>query len=298
MSYRTAFRQYIEIIRFVEQNEYPSKEEIQLYLEDVGITVSNRTIERYMQGLRDEFDIDIDYDTYHKGYYIKEYDAYVNRFLRLVQTKLNSDIMLETLKDVKGNLEYMSFEYGESLQGMHQMKDILFAIKSQKKVAFQHYNFWSDKTYDIALDSYMVREYAGRWYLIGYNDFIEDYRTYAIDRISNLNVSSEGFEKRKDNPVRKFDHVIGVVYGDEKPVSVKLLFDEFQGKYIENLPLHDSQKTTQTPKGLLVELYIIPNIEFEQKILMHGELVKVLEPQSLKESIMQRHQNAAKLYIS
>jgi len=297
MSYRLALKQYLEIVKYVEHHKYCTKEDIQANLNENGIKASKRTLERYFHSLKNEFGIDIEYDKSKMGYYVNEENIRLNHFLKLVNIKHNTDILIDALKDAKENMEYISFEHGEELPGMHQIKDVLYAIKEQNKVHFQYHNFWRENSNDIDLEPYLLKEYSGRWYLIGYNEYVNDFRTYAIDRITKLLVSSDKFTRRKkDNPINMFDNVIGVSFGNEKPVCIKLLFEDFQGKYIESLPLHESQETTHTPEGLLVELYIIPNFELEQKILMHGETVKVLEPLSLRDKIQTRLKNALKLY--
>ena len=83
----------------------------------------------------------------------------------------------------------------------------------------------------------------------------------------------------KLNPAKLFENIIGLTYSDDEPEEVILSFTPLQGKYIKALPLHKSQEIIkETEKEVLVKLTVIPNFELEQKILMMGDSVKVIEP--------------------
>ena len=68
--------------------------------------------------------------------------------------------------------------------------------------------------------------------------------------------------------------------------TVKLKFDAGQANYIRALPLHDSQKEIETTnESVVFEYFIKPTFDFRQEILLHGEDVEVLEPESFRDEM-------------
>ena len=138
----------------------------------------------------------------------------------------------------------------------------------------------------------------GRWYVVGLIGSLPEFRTFGIDRIDDLEVKTEMFKRDDDlYPVRAFKHIIGLTYSLGKREKVILSFTPTQGKYIKSLPLHSSQKELiDSEEEYRIELDIIPNFEFQQRILLHGDTVKVLEPESLVQEIKQRLKSAYERY--
>lgn len=77
-----------------------------------------------------------------------------------------------------------------------------------------------------------------------------------------------------------FDSVIGVAMME--PVTVELAFSANQAKYIKALPLHKSQEiVSETSDEVVFRLFVAPNYELVQRILMYGFEVRVLTPPDL-----------------
>lgn len=130
----------------------------------------------------------------------------------------------------------------------------------------------------------LLREYLGRWYVCGNFMNTEHLFTFGLDRMSLLNISEETFIPILDNPASMFDSVIGVAMME--PVTVELAFSCKQAKYIKTLPLHRSQEiVSETGDEVVVRLFVAPNYELVQRILMYGFEVRVLKPASLVEEI-------------
>ncbi|MCF6241798.1 MAG: WYL domain-containing protein, partial [Bacteroidales bacterium] len=123
-------------------------------------------------------------------------------------------------------------------------------------------------------------------------------RTYGIDRISELSVSEETFKRTKATEARaNFNSIIGLVYSFGKREKVVLSFVPRQGRYVKSLPLHHSQKILiDNEKELRISLFVIPNYELFQQILMLGANVKVLEPKWLVKEIKGKLKTALNLY--
>ncbi|MDA3905143.1 MAG: WYL domain-containing protein [Bacteroidales bacterium] len=288
MSKHGSIRRYTLIIEKIGRNQFPSFSIIKEYLFEQGFEVSARTIQRDIEQIRFDFGIEIKYDRTRNGYYI-DAETSINtdsllRFLEIVNT---AELLTNSLKESRNTLDYISFESLGNLRGVENLKPLLFAIKNNRKIKFSHENFETGETKKHSVNPYLLKEYQNRWYIIGIIGEKEEFRTFGIDRIFNLEVKEEVFQiESKTTPNQLFENTIGLTYSLKNIEEVILSFTPLQGKYVKTLPMHKSQIILKDDENeLLIKLKIIPNYEFEQKILMLGEAVKVIKPKWLVDNI-------------
>lgn len=288
MSTHGTIRRYSLIIEKISYKQFPSFQNIKDFLFDHGFEVSKRTVQRDIEQIRFEYGFEILYDRPRNGYYIdKESSLDPDAFLRFLEIVNTANLLIESLKESKDALSYISFESHGQLRGIEHLKNILFAIKNHRTVSFTHVNFRSDIEKDHSMKPYLLKEYQNRWYLIGLVDDLQEFRTYAIDRITDLKVNEKTFKTDPNqDPSELFENTIGLTYNLNEIKDVVLSFTPTQGKYIKTLPLHKSQEVLiDNDEEFRIKLRIIPNLEFKQKILMHGRTVRVLEPVELVDEI-------------
>jgi predicted DNA-binding transcriptional regulator YafY len=277
------------ILEKLERNTYPSIKELHRFVLGHGIEVTQRTIERDIEKLRYEFGVSIISDDEDHRYYIDiENSRNYQNLLNLIEIAVTADVFGEPSKE-KENLEYISFEHQGSLKGINQLKPILQAIKGNRKITFNHYNFHSNKTKRYTIKPYLLKEYLGRWYVVGLIGPLKEFRTFGIERIIDLEMQTAQFTRNSDlDPVRDFRHIIGLTYSLGQREKVVLSFTPTQGQYIKSLPLHSSQKELiDNKEEYRIELDIIPNFELKHRVLSYGDTVKVLEPESLVQELME-----------
>ncbi|MFN8436269.1 MAG: WYL domain-containing protein [Cytophagales bacterium] len=298
MSQHATIRRYTLIIEKVKTG-YPSFETIKNYLHSFDFEVSARTIQRDLEQIRQEFGIEIKYDRFRKGYCI-DTDNSINiesffKFLEIVNT---ASLLTQSLSESKESLKYLSFDTAGGLQGIEFIKELLKAIREHRIITFEHVNFQTQKVKNFTLKPYLLKEYQNRWYVVGQIADSTDFRTFGIDRISNLMVSTDVFNAdKKVNPQEMFSNTIGVVYSVAPKQVVVLSFTPTQGKYIKTLPLHPSQNILiDDTNELRISVEVTPNYELTQLILKYGNTVKVIEPQWLKEEIITQLQMALDQY--
>jgi len=299
MSKHGTIQRYTLIIEKIRSNKYPAFKTIKEFLFTQGFEISTRTIQRDIDQIRFEFGIEIKYNRIKNGYFIDEEQSInIETFLRFLEIVGTADLLAESLKDSKDRLKYITFESKGYLKGIGNLKSLLFAIKNHRRIFFSHENFETGKTKKYLLEPYLLKEYQNRWYVIGIVGNLNEFRTFGIDRIENLKISDEIFspDKKKD-PLKMFENIVGLTYSINKLEEVILSFIPLQGKYIKALPLHKSQEIiADNENELVIKLRIIPNFEFEQKILMLGDRVKVIKPEWLAGEIKNILQNAMEKY--
>jgi len=288
MSKHGTIRRYTLIIEKLRRYQYPSFEEIKRHLFDIGFEISARTIQRDIEQIRYEFGIEILYDRFKNGYFI-DYENSINiesffKFLEIVNT---AELLTESLSESKETLNYLLFENQGNLRGIEYLRPLFQAIKEKRIIKFSHYNFGTEKTKEFTIEPYLLREYQDRWYIWGIDKKLKSDRMFGIERISNLELTDKIFKPNKDiDPIEYFENVIGVNYANTKTEKVILSFTHTQGKYVKSLPMHKSQSVLiDNDDELRIELEIIPNYEFMQKVLMHNHSVKILEPKWLAKEI-------------
>ncbi len=288
MSKHGTIRRYTLEIEKISRGQYPSFQEIKDYLFDHGFEISERTIQRDIEQIRYEFGIEIKYNRGRNGYFI-DYENSVNSesFFGFLEIANTAELLTESLSESKDALKYISFDQGGGLKGIENLAPLLKAIKEQREISFNHFNFYTGKQKKYTIKPYLLKEYQNRWYVVGLLGEKPEFLTFGIDRIENLEVKVESFTRDKNlNPVELFENTIGVVHSYNSLQEVILSFTPTQGKYIKSLPLHKSQKIlVDNNKELRISISVIPNYELKQLILMHGNTVKVIEPKWLADEI-------------
>jgi predicted DNA-binding transcriptional regulator YafY len=293
----TSFRRHYLIIELLRRRRYVSFNDFQEHLANHDIEISPRTLQRDFNGIRADYQIDIPYSATHKGYYIKEDTSIpIDDFLHFMEVVSFSELMIENLNDVREANQYIQFESTENLKGVHQLKDILFAIRNKRIIKFKHENFHTGKSKDYSLNPMLIKEYQKRWYVVGTIESNE-IRTFGIDRISDLELTEKVFKTPNGlNVAENFSRAIGIVYeGDREEVI--LSFNPLQGKYIKTLPLHHSQQIIiDNEQEFRISLDVIVNFELIQRILMYGPNVKVIAPATLQKQIKDSLTETLSLY--
>jgi predicted DNA-binding transcriptional regulator YafY len=298
MAKNEPLKRYFYEIELMRKNTNPNLKDIKFYLENRGVNVSTRTIERDIEQIRQNFGVVVMYDTQERSYYIDE-DTSPNlqSFIRFLELANTAELFLTGIKKTKDFIKDIEFDSLSGLMGTEHLGFLLNAIQSKLKINFTHISYWSDKISDVTLAPYFLKEYQGRWYVVGLRDD-DEIRTYGIDRISNLEITKESFKKTKDAKARaNFDSIIGLIYSSGKQEKVVLSFKPQQGRYVKSLPWHHSQKILiDNEEELRISLFVVPNFELFQKVLMNGADVVVMEPEWLKDEIKKKIAATLKRY--
>ncbi len=284
MSKHETIRRYTLIIEKIKRSNYPSKTEIIAYLFNQGLEIADRTLERDIKHIRTEFGLEITYLKSQNGYYIDNDISFNNesffRFLEIVNT---AELLTESLKESNDTLEHILFDNDGGLTGIENLKPLLQAIKEHRKISFVHHNYHNSTNKKFALKPYLLKEYKNRWYVIGIVGNMKEFRTFGIERITNLDLKPTIFQPDNSLDAKaQFDQTIGLSYSQNPVEKVVLSFTPTQGKYVASLPLHSSQKVEVDDENeYRISLHVTPNYELTQLILSHRENAKVLEPKWL-----------------
>ena len=283
------WKEYHTIIRALKAKTYPSLDDLQVVLENRGLNLSTRTIERKFQEIRNDLSIEITYDRDARGYYIEsESEVNLNRFIHLFQLADKASFLIDSMKDAKQVMSFVDFDVNEEVEGGFEYSPMLLeAMKAKVKVKFEYQSFNSESVKPHNLYPYLLKEYLGRWYLIGFETHWKEIRTFGLERIQSLELTEEAFEKsERDKVIDRLRSIVGLIYSEGEECQIKVRYTIKEAKYQLSQPLHISQMLLEENEdSVIIGFYLAPNYEFKQRILMKGPEVEILEPQWLREEM-------------
>lgn len=222
----------------------------------------------------------------------------LNDFAGTVDKLIN---LLNSLKqtDYEAHTTFVDFEKAPYSKGSEHLDVLVNAIKCNTTINLVYKRFDAADNKAHLVCPYLLKEYRNRWYLLGHEKKANKIKTFALDRISEVQVvSKERFIHTKDfSPELYFKNTIGVTYHDNKPVDVVLSFSPLQGNYIKTQHLHQTQEIlTENDKEFRIKIKVVPNYELISTILSYGAEVKVVSPASVKNKIEKIAADTLKLY--
>jgi len=262
-------------------------------LQEYNFNVSKRTFQRDIEDIRSVYNIDIQYDFSRKVYYI-DFDEQPEINERLLEAFDTFNAL--NITDRLSN--YIHFEKRRP-HGTENLYGLLHAIKNKVQISFSYQKFWEDEITHRITEPYALKEFKNRWYVLANDLKDKKVKSFALDRLSELEITRKNFHLPNDFNVNEhFKYCFGIISPNEhKPQEVILSFDPFQGKYIKTLPLHESQVILKDNEDeLLIKLTLFVTHDFFMEILSFGDNVKVIQPVSLIAEIKKAYENALKLY--
>ena len=291
-TYKKAAR-LAKIISYVKHKPGISKDQLLgAVAEFTGGEVSARTLERDLKTIREEFSIDIVYESVINGYHVEERDQQaVYEFLKLIEFANVGHLLKESTTNFSKLADVVHLDDSSIFQGIEQVKTIVAAIQQQQKLRFVHINYWNQTQKEYTITPLQIREYLNRWYVVGVPEGEEEIRTFGIDRIQELQISGHTNLKRTDyeDQLDKFAKIVGLNFneGAARPQKIRLQVYHKHLKYLQSLPLHRSQDIAYKKDAEYgsVTYTLIPNYEFKIQLLKMHSFVTVEEPQELREEI-------------
>lgn len=182
--------------------------------------------------------------------------------------------------------------------GTENLHGLLHAIKNNFSVSFTYEKFSDGNLAQRKVNPVAVKEARNRWYLLAEDQKDGVVKSFGLDRISELEISSRKFIAPEYNPEKEYRHSFGVINGVAiPPEKIVLSFTPQEGKYIHSLPLHHSQKQVlKNEEEWRYEYFLRPTHDFIMEVLSYGAEVKVLETRSFKNAVLKQLQEAVARY--
>lgn len=313
---------------------FPTKDQLRRACEEAlfgsshGENISDSTIEKDLFAMRMEHDAPLKYSKREKGYFyedpeftmdeipLNEDDVDAIKFaanvfyqFKGVEVFRKFEFAIDKILDRvnisdkftdKSIEKFVQFETAPIYGGSEFLSEILDGIKRQRSIQFEYEKFDGTDKKLRRVDPYLLKEYRNRWYMIGKTLVKGKTQTFGLDRMSNLVVLNEKFDRDKSfDPDVYFKHAIGITTNSDMPEKVVIEANSILSNYLISQPIHASQELVKEKKKWMRFQYdVLINNELIMLLLSYGPQVRVLEPQSLKDELSNRMTEALGHYVS
>jgi predicted DNA-binding transcriptional regulator YafY len=203
-------------------------------------------------------------------------------------------------KKIEGALPEKNIEFLDSLDKMisvradapkdldqHKVtiRTLMDATGEERRVRMEYYSVHSQKKKAYVVDPYRLMYFRGGLYLFAFVEEYQQIRTFAVERIEQIEKLAESFEKPADFSVDTYlQSSFGLV--KEEPFDVEILFKSEVAKYVGSRAWHPSQKVRDAGNGeIVISLHVGGEFELEAWILSFGPSALVLSPERLRRKI-------------
>lgn len=299
MSIRENLIRYYLIINRLRRQDATFKEldeflKSESELRGYNLRKSKRTIQRDIEDINSIFDIDIHYNFRQGVYTIVKNEGHYDKNLRMVEA-LDLFNALKITENISSSIHFEK----RSLSGTENLNGLLHAIQNVVLVSFIYNPFKDEKAIHKIVKPYALKEFKNRWYLIAHDPNDNYIKVYALDRLTNLEITNNKFRIPSDfNVENHFKNSYGIMNSvGVNPQEIILSFEPLQGKYIKSLPLHHTQMViSESNNELRIKLYLVITYNFVMEILSFGSKVKIIEPLSLIDEIKKNLMDSLKQY--
>lgn len=253
-----------------------------------GHPFERNTFRNYLTGIEELFDINIKYNG--KGYYIEDPTPLRERTL---QTALLHDI--ESVEFLN-RFRYLGsrIQTEEIFEGRQYLSTIAESIKRNYLLKIVHQKFKDSEAHTKTIEPYCLKAVKRRWYILARDLTDSHLKTFALDRILELEMTKEHFIPDSSVNVESyFDNSFGIVVDESKVDTVHIRTSENTAPYIRTLPLHKSQREVAPCE---FTFHIAKTLEFMNELLRHGEGIEVLAPEDFREEFKSRIEKMKAMY--
>lgn len=165
---------------------------------------------------------------------------------------------------------------------------MLEAMKQNCVVTITYCAFDKTRSHTFPIEPYCVKLFENRWYVLAHNVHYDDYRIYGLDRIENLEITTDTFKLPKDFSASDyFLNYYGIVSDNNiKPERIVIRAYQDHIPYMKSLPLHHSQKLLEDNGEYAdFELFLAPTFDFLMRLLSAGAMIEVISPASLRKTV-------------
>ncbi len=308
-SKRSTLIRLYRLCQEIKRRSYPNVKDLMQLLE-----VSHRTIDRYIEFLRDDFGAPIEFDRKRSGYFFREKWSFpfpeftegevlslflliniikqfnntpLERSLKNLQKKLEK-LFPAPLRLTPKNLEMILSPFISVIKPkveIGQVFETIFeAIQRKRRIQITYTSFSSrEKTIRI-VEPYHIYNFEGVWYFCGFCLFRKEVRDFALDRIESIILLSEKFTIPSNfNPQEYLATAFRMFRGET--IDITILFDAYQAKWIRERIWHPSQKIRNLENGeLIFEVRANPE-EIKRWVLGYGSHAEILKPFPFREEV-------------
>jgi len=319
--FKPQHRRLLFIDRKIKERSYPNCISLAKEWE-----VSDKTIQRDLDYMRDELDAPIEYDAIQHGYFyteknynlpainISESDLFavfiaehaLSQFrntpvyakLRSVFRKIQDSLPDKTsIKPAWINERIFCFQDPVTTIDVKIWDTIAKAIRDGRRLTIKHASPGGKAAQDRKVDPYYLVNHKGEWYLNTFCHVRNSIRTFAVSRMKSAEILQETFSMPAGmDKQTMFGDQLGVIWKKDH-YKVIIRFSPEVAPYIQERQWHPCQKIRQLKGGgLTVEFTTNHLNEVKDWVLTWGLGATVLSPPELADKVKASLKSALKAY--
>ena len=315
----------INLVAELKKNNYPNSRTFaeklrnsDLY-DETNIKCCNKTIQRDIKMLKEEFNAPIDYDFERKGYYLKHHGwdfsipALEESYLiaSILGAKIAEDTLPEPLKseisnavnlqlstnnpDIldTANINTFITNYITKVKINPEVFKVVFiAWKQHNSINMVYKRYQTGEEIERKIDPYVITFYNSVWYLKAYCHLRQAVRTFAVHRIIKAELTDEEFEIPKEilkspGTARPFS--------DEGIKDIELWCSPQIAGYVMERDIPGQEYKLNPDGSINLSVKSAPWYTITRWIMAEAGNIKVIKPESLKKDIIGMAQNILKV---
>ena len=165
------------------------------------------------------------------------------------------------------------------------IRTLMDAIGEEHRIQMEYFSVHSQKRKAYTVHPYRLMYFRGGLYLFGYVEEYSEIRTFAIERIEELEKLGDTFEKLANFSTEAYlESSFGLV--KEDPFDVEILFKPAVASYVRSRIWHPSQTVRDLGGGeIVMRLHVGGEFELGAWILSFGPSAIVLSPDKLRRRV-------------
>ena len=287
--------------------------------------IAPKTAQRSIDHFRDRLQAPLEYEVSRKGYYYTDptFQLPVIRISEeellalLISRKLITEASAGSLADELGSVsQRLGSLLAANLPGKAKPEDafsfrwknisptdpqtfkiVTSALLQGKLLTFSYYSPTSSNCTMRTVEPHHMVNYMGNWHLIAYCHIRNDWRDFVLGRLTLCRVDGVSFQIRDKEEWQPFLQNTFGIFQNRESFNVVLRFTPERSRWIKGEVWHEGQSEEFTEDGSLVRT--IPashEAEIMMEILKHGSHVEVLEPEWLREKVINEMKETVKNY--
>lgn len=183
-----------------------------------------------------------------------------------------------------------SLEFGSPSTEKEKLAELVRACEGRLWVEMEYYSYGRDEITRRRVGPLSLEFGAGHWYLRAWDEKSGESRVFRVDRIKELEVTSEEFEPRGEEEAG----AAAAEVRDAGEIEVRLRFAPSLAAWAREQPIFSSLQ--EDGEGLECTLRTDRLSWLGRELLRYGTRVEVLEPEELKEELRRRVKATLSVY--
>lgn len=294
--------------REIRNGNYPNSRRLSRLLE-----VSVRTVGRYIDILRIDYDAPIEFDFAKNGYYYTDKNFFIQNVMLKEGELLTISAIIPLLEQYKNTPLESSFRsimkkitnmlpdnvtVDSSLinDEIHFIANplttlqtgvfdaVLQATKMHRTMQLEYKTAQSPAYNTRLFDPYNLICKAGSWYVIGYSHHAQAVRLYALPRIRRCTVTNAGFVVPPTFRLADYiDTSFSIWHSEHDTFTAHLHVETNLKTYIMEREWHKTQSITENPDGTIELFFQTNQLDHTARwVVQFGNAMTVIDPPELK----------------